>query len=156
MKLGSVICPMKVYDMLRKALKHAMYDADLTGKAVTMGLPPTDSTPVSDVNNGRGSKPAGCFCAPENAAARRTEMNVKKAENTPSLDSVLNVLGSEQSQQTRATMMPKLTVRHATPGSVPVMVLRYSAPTTTCRPWMNCHLSVASLRVPRVTDLLCY
>lgn len=72
------------------------------GKAVTIGFPP-----LLDESN-----PAGSPWMPAKMVARRTEMKVKAADAVPSLLNMLKVRGREHSQQTMATMMPKLTVWH--------------------------------------------
>lgn len=58
-------------------------------------------------------------------------MKVKKAEKVASLDRVLKVRGSEQTQESRVQMAEKPTVQTA-PSD---MVLRYFAPVKTWRPW---------------------
>lgn len=80
------------------------------GKAVTMGFPPTLATPAGVVYESLGSNPAGSPWIPAKMVARRTEMKVKAADAVPSLLNMLKVRGREHSQQTMATMMPKLTV----------------------------------------------
>ena len=58
-------------------------------------------------------------------------MKVKKAEKVASLDRVLKVRGSEQSQESTVQMAEKPTVQTAPLD----MVLRYFAPVKTWRPW---------------------
>jgi hypothetical protein len=65
--------------------------------------------------------------------AKRTETKVKKAETVAMWARVPNVRGKEQKNEAIATIREKTTVQTAPPD----MVLRYSAPTTQCRPWMK-------------------
>lgn len=69
---------------------------------------------------------------PAKMVARSTEMKVKAAEAVPAFESASKVRGSEQSQQIMVTTMEKTTVLQTT-GSDSVIVLRYLAPTRTCR-----------------------
>ena len=71
--------------------------------------------------------PAGWASIPAKIAARTTEMNVKRADRVASFERVSKVLGKEQKKHTTPMMAAKPTV-HSPP---PVMVLRYSAPTST-------------------------
>jgi hypothetical protein len=93
----------------------------LAGMTSTMGSPSA------------GVYPAGWSSTAANTAARMTEMKVKNAERVATLDSVLNVRGSEKIQEMIATMNEKTTV-HTAPLDI---VFKYSAPTTQCRPWMK-------------------
>ena len=65
--------------------------------------------------------------------ARSTEIKVKKADAVPNLESISNVRGSEEIQQMMKMTTPKLTERHAIPSLSAVIVLRYLAPTRTCK-----------------------
>jgi len=67
---------------------------------------------------------------PEKIVARSTEMKVKKAERSASVERPANVRGNEQIQQIMAETMEKTTVHWLWF----VMVLRYFAVTRTCRP----------------------
>lgn len=130
MKLGSVICPMKVYEMFRKAFIPATKVTPLTGSAVTIGSPPW--MPVTgSMKLGSGLYPAGWASIPAKIAAKRTEMNVKKADPVPNFDKALKVLGSENTQQMIVAMTAKTTVH----SLWLVIVLRYLALVSTCRPY---------------------
>lgn len=113
MKLGSVICPMKVYAMLRNAFMPATNVVPAAGTAKTIGSPPGTKVPAAFVCEGTGVYPAvPCLpSAPANAAARMTETNVKKAEAVASFDKALKVRGIEQSQDTAAPIAEKPTVQ---------------------------------------------
>jgi len=63
-------------------------------------------------------------------AANRTEMKVKNADAVPSFERALKVLGSELNQQIIVAITAKTTVHWLWL----VMVLRYLALTSTCRP----------------------
>ena len=67
---------------------------------------------------------------PAKIAARRTEINVKKAEKVASFERVSKVRGKEQSQDMTAMMTEKLIVQRPPL----LMVLRYLAPVRTWRP----------------------
>jgi len=88
------------------------------GNAVTTGSPR------------EGEYPKGCGSMPEKIVARSTEMKVKKAERSASVERPANVRGNEQIQQIMAETMEKTTVHWLWF----VMVLRYFAVTRTCRP----------------------
>ena len=75
---------------------------------------------------------------PAKMAARRTETKVKKAERVASLESVLNVLGSEQTKEMTAKMAAKPTVHTLWL----VIVLRYLAPVKTWRPFLESVCSI--------------
>jgi hypothetical protein len=64
-------------------------------------------------------------------AANKTEMNVKNADAVPSFERALKVLGSELNQHIIVAMTAKTTVH----SLWLVIVLRYLALTSTCRPW---------------------
>jgi hypothetical protein len=68
---------------------------------------------------------------PANMAASKTEMKVKNADAVPSFERALKVLGREQNQQIMVAMTAKTTVQWLWL----VIVLRYLALTSTCKPW---------------------
>lgn len=67
----------------------------------------------------------------------KIEINVNRAEPAPSLESALNVRGSDANQQTIAVMNAKAIVH--TEWSV--IVFKYSAPTRQCSPY-TCKVSM--------------
>lgn len=67
---------------------------------------------------------------PAKMAAKRTEINVKKAETVASFERVSNVLGREHKKQITATIAENPTV-HKPPL---LIVFKYLAPIKTCRP----------------------
>lgn len=99
-------------------------------------MPSTNEVPDTGIDLTRGSpsagvKPAGCFWMPAKIVARMTEMNVNRAENVPSFDSVEKVRGVLKKKQMMADSAAKATVQR--PWSL-VIVLRYLAEVRTWRP----------------------
>lgn len=107
--------------MFKKAFMPLTNDVPLAGMTSTVGSPSA------------AEYPAGWSSTEANTAARTTEMKVKNAERVATLDSVLNVRGSEKHQEMMATTSENTTV-HTAPLDI---VFKYSAPTTQCRPWMK-------------------
>ena len=115
MKLGSVICPMKVYAMLRKAFIPETKVVPAAGMMRIRGSPPGSVFPVTGSTVDSGWYPAvPCFpSAPAKAAARMTETNVKNAERVASFDRASNVRGIEQTHEAIAPIAAKPTVQTA-------------------------------------------
>lgn len=120
--------------MLRKAFMPETKLVPLTGMARTMGSPPVWVTPPALVKMEFGFHPAGWSSTAEKMVARMTEMKVKKADAKASLESMSKVRGSEHSQEMIIMMTEKMTVLQVM-VLASVIVLRYSAPMRTWRPW---------------------
>lgn len=101
-------------------------------------IPCTNVVPLAGMASTIGFPLAGVYFAgwssiPAKMHAKMTETKVKKADRVATLDNVLNVRGNEKKNEIMATIAENATV-HTAPFDI---VLRYSAPTTQCRPWMK-------------------
>lgn len=116
MKLGSVIWPINVYAMLRKAFMPETNVVPARGTARTSGSPPI-FFPAALMKLGSGLYPAvPCLpSAPAKAAAKITLMNVNTADAAASLERVLKVRGIEHTQEATAPIAANPTVHTACP-----------------------------------------
>ena len=106
--------------MFIKALIPATKVVPAAGTARTMG----------SIGPSFAGYPLGWSMTPLKAAARMTETKVNRAEAVAPLERAPKVRGSEQIQETTATIAEKPMVQ----TECPVMVLRYFAPTKQCNP----------------------